>query len=255
MPNLNEMLTILLNRLKFEKKLDDLKQYATVDEIVKWKQLLRDGIEDKLKQAKYESTDQFCKDVEHFISKIAHLIHSKWIVTKNEHETWKNWADSIKLSMQFCLRLLDICSECFQNYDEEVPGSFTYVCKSQHKVVWAKSKNLRYWPAKVFKEDANWAIVQYFGTRSIARIDSNSIIDISEPNPNTMMNYEILRILQHCTTVRLLSNFSFLDVTLDLLLSIVFVGSRSISSKPATSKTQSSSRKPSSDHGNSQWHE
>lgn len=74
MPNLNEILTILTNRLQIDKKLDDLKQFATIDDIRKWKQLFRDDIENHLKQSKYESTDQFSEDVEKFLFKIFKII-------------------------------------------------------------------------------------------------------------------------------------------------------------------------------------
>lgn len=130
-------------------------------------------------------------------------------ITENRsYQTLKKWAESIKVSMKCRLLILDLCAECFKNYNKEVPG-FTSVCNLQHKVVWAKCGNRPYWPAKVLKEDENWAFVQYFGTYSVARVQSNSIIDISEQNPNKAMNDETLRILQNCTRVRFFSNVFF----------------------------------------------
>lgn len=177
---------ILQNRLQFDKKLDDLKQYTTAKDIAQWKWRLRDH----LKQCKFESTDEFIEMVEEFLCKIIRSLASEFSKNRQNYinfncgrlsipesennmlRTLKKWTDSIKLSMENSLRLLDACSECFRNYCNDVPDSFTNVCKFQHKVVWAKCQDHLFWPAKVLKEDENWVIVQCFGRCRLIRKSS-----------------------------------------------------------------------------------
>lgn len=84
---------------------------------------------------------------------------------------------------------LNTCRDCFKNSNERADW-FTTVCQTPHLLVWAKTEQLPYWPAKVFTVKGNLIGVRYFGNHERSFIPQNNIYLFTRKSPNQSMSSE-----------------------------------------------------------------
>lgn len=75
---------------------------------------------------------------------------------------------------------IEQCAQCYENAFLHPQESFVMKCDQKHPIVWAKSENFDYWPAKQMSKDEDGSIhVRYFGEHTVDRISIGNYYDFA----------------------------------------------------------------------------
>lgn len=75
------------------------------------------------------------------------------------------------------------CPECYSNASTHPDGSIEIPCQKMHPVIWAKSNDYSYWPAKVMACNNDTVVVEYFAEHTIDNIPLQNCFKFSPQPP------------------------------------------------------------------------
>lgn len=159
-------------------------------------------IEQKVKDAKYQS-------IENFMSDVRRLCHNCYIVHQSEfykihfdhplivkNTILVSGNEEMKKAMEKFVAVCDqeiydisLCDECYERKFLSPSRVMVDICKKVHIVVWAKYKSYPYWPAKAIKTVNSREIeVRFFGQHNTALVPHKKCLLFSKEDPNEQID-------------------------------------------------------------------
>lgn len=118
-----------------------------------------------------------------FRSDIIWFIHDCHIVHKSD-DTILGACTELEKAVDNEIFCAKDCTECYEMYFRD-PKTFTMACSKNHKLIWAKSTDFCYFPAKLMRELSDGTVpVRYFGDVLADRLTTEFICDYSAKSPD-----------------------------------------------------------------------
>lgn len=132
------------------------------------------------KASEYQNFSDFRSDISFFVHNCS--------IMNGFNATVMSAANTLKTYVDEDIDSITACSECYSNEYHDSKGAFNTLCSKMHSVVWAKSEDFDYWPAKLMNMCDGMAKVRYFGDHTADSIpvehccDFKSYTQESEPS-------------------------------------------------------------------------
>lgn len=94
-----------------------------------------------------------------------------------------NAIDSLVKIVDGEILIMTKCIDCYELMSSYGDKGFKMVCNSMHPIIWAKSADFGYWPAKAISFEKNMVFLKYFGDHAFEAIPLESCYEYSPQPP------------------------------------------------------------------------